>query len=156
VGRITGFGEPPLGFNTGSTSASEWPAYWALSIIEGTPKDPRRPPFLGGDNWRYQRAFDDGRGGAVIDFVVYTDTEQVGIRIQTFRFHYEVDARKQASDTAQADYLGRFFRIEDVKEGDLIGDLTGASAIRAMKGAVLGINALNPLKAGLTQQIRSG
>jgi hypothetical protein len=156
--RTGGPGEPPPGFVTSSTSASEWDCYWALAQVTGTPKDPRIPTsgglYLGGDNWRYQKPYGDGRGAAIIDFVVYTETEVAAIRIQTFAYHFKTDAFKQATDLAQAQFLGRFFRVVDIMEEDLIRDESGQAAVRAVRAAITEQVALPPLRAGTTQDVR--
>lgn len=156
--RKGGPGEPPPGFVRGSTSKSEWICYWALAKVLGTPRDPRVPNeqglFLGGDNWRYQKPFGDGRGSAVIDFLVFLEDGNIALRIQTFAYHFKTDARKQASDQAQFVHLGRFFRVVDLNEDALIRDETGQGAILAVRAALTGGIDLNPLNAGTVQDVR--
>ncbi|HSE46440.1 MAG TPA: hypothetical protein VLA89_14030 [Gemmatimonadales bacterium] len=146
--QMGGPGEPPPGFVTASTSRSEWAFYWAAAIATGTPRDPREPPFTGGDWWVYQRPFDQGRGSAVIDFVFFTAEGKLAIRIQTYQYHFHTDAFKQAVDRLQAQYLGRFFKVIDVNEEDLIRDKSGQEAVKTVKSLLAGYVFLDPLKAG--------
>jgi hypothetical protein len=153
-----GPGEPPPGFISSSTSAPEWIFYWAAAKVTGSPKDPRQPSpyggFIGGDNWRYQKPYGDGKSSAIIDFVFYTDSGLIAVRIQTYQFHEHVNAFKQATDMLQYEYLGRFFKVVDVRENDLTQDKTGQSAIMAVKRVLSGQETLPPLKAGTSYNAR--
>lgn len=146
-----GPGEPPPGFVSPTTSASEWVEYWALSKVFNDPRDPRVPPFFGGRDWGYQLDYQGGRhvpGGAVVDFVVYLPGEIVGIRLQTDRFHLTAGPVKNAYDDAQRQSLSRFMRIIDLYEGDVIRDTSGEGAVRLTVEALGGRERINPQRAG--------
>ena len=56
-GHTGGPGDPPPGFVTIKTTATEWPIYWALAKVLGTPAADkiRTGPFRGGPpRWIYQ------------------------------------------------------------------------------------------------------
>jgi hypothetical protein len=55
---VGGPGEPPEGFVTAHQSALEWDVYWGFARVTRSPRDPRKPPFVGGDTWSYQKAVD--------------------------------------------------------------------------------------------------
>lgn len=146
IGRITaqasGPGEPPEGFVGGTTSKSEWYIYWALEKLLGQE----------GINWTFQASRFGGRrrlGGAVVDFILFFSTLQVGVRIQTYRFHMNVDPRKQSSDTEQLINLSaRDTVIIDVFESDYINDTTGQASIKVMLEVINLRQRPNPLAIG--------
>lgn len=138
--RIVGPGEAPTGFVGATTSKSEWIIYWALAKVLGDPPDPRRPPYFGGRDWGYQiaalGAFTRQLGSAVIDFVVFRPEEQIGIRIQTSRFHDAAGPTQQGYDALQVVALGRRYRVIDIFEQDFIDDPTGQAAVVVVKEAL--------------------
>lgn len=165
--RLGGPGSPPAGFVGATTSASEWVVYWALAKALGTPADPRQPPFLGGEGWTYQAPYNGGNdvlGGSIIDFVVYAGAsrndpllpfEDVGIRVQTERFHVFASAGTQAADLDLKVGLSHVLRVADVYEQDFIGDRSGQAAIILVKRAMAGIEAINPITGGTARRVRA-
>lgn len=151
----SGPGEPPPGFVTATTSASEWFCYWAIAKVLKFPKDPRQGPFTGWPGlWAYQWDVEGGRaqrGGQVADFVIMPGNVVDGeilIRLQTDRYHVHTDYRKQATDAILQTRLARFGRVVDVYEEDVILDKTGQAAVLEMKRALFGGRSDNPLRAG--------
>lgn len=137
---ITGPGEPPQGFVVGQTSKDEWMYYWGMAKKTGTPKDPRVPPFTGGETWVYQKPFEGGRrkGGAVIDFIYTGGFPYVAIRIVTERYHIFTDAQQIAIDAIQKERLSSEYIVIDSYSQDWLWDETGeavcADVARAIKG----------------------
>ena len=152
VDRVQGPGEPPPGFLYARNSVSEWVIYWALAVIFNNPTDPRVGPFLGGwPEWTYQSGQGQGAGSAVVDFVVYRPGfggRNVGLRIQTERFHIFSSAMKQFTDLMQRENLERSMDIVDIYEQDYLNDPSGAAAIKLCKAACGLIEAGNPLVTG--------
>lgn len=162
--RTSGPGDPPLGFVTGTTSASEWKLlYWPLAEIFNDPPDPREPPYYGGrgGTWEYQSNQLGGRsgpGGAVVDAVVYTATGAIGLRLQTERFHTFASAKIQGNDARQKIDLMRagYLTVIDLFEQDMIEDSTGETAIRIIRDA-LGLNQRpDPLYNGSARRSTAG
>lgn len=140
---VGGPGEPPAGFVGGTTSATEWYFYWACEKILGPE----------GIRWDFQSSQMGGRhqaGGAVVDFVIMQNRGlRVGVRIQTYRFHQNVDSFKQAYDIAQFRALyGPDFIIIDVFEDQYINDQTGQAAIVAVLEVINNKQRPNPLANG--------
>lgn len=140
----SGPGDPPPDFIGGTNSLSEWMFYWACEQVLGQE----------GYRWTYQAARLGGRreaGGAVVDFVIIQNVgRQVGVRIQTYRFHQNVDAAKQASDVAQLLALSDFdFIVIDVFEDQFIYDDTGRAAIDLVIEVMNERQRINPLANGL-------
>jgi hypothetical protein len=155
--QSVGPGDPPGGFVTGTTSASEWPPYWALAKIFNDPPDPRQPPFQGGQVWGYQVSLDGGRstrGGSVADYVVWLPSQPVVIRLVTERFHLATNALKKAADRRQAMNLERFARVADLYEQDIIADQTGEAVIRHIVELLGGRERINPATAGTFRRVR--
>jgi hypothetical protein len=129
---VTGPGQPPPGFVTGTTSSVEWVFYWALFKALAPDRDPRQPPFFGADGlFRYQKAFDQGRqiGGQVIDFVVFPNQKsrfQIAIRLQTVQFHQNAPQRQQSMDQMRKVRLASFMGIVDVWDYELLEENGGA------------------------------
>jgi len=150
---IGGPGDPPPGFLTGQNSLDEWWWYWASAKVFDDPKDPRQPPFFGGEQWGYQIArmggFVRALGSAVVDFVYYQDATVLGVRIQTERFHQFTDASKQGYDVLQRAMLeGDFMRVVDVYDEEFLGDPSGQRAVLAVKRVLNRIERVNPVVAG--------
>jgi hypothetical protein len=140
---IGGPGEPPAGWVGGTTSVSEWYLYWAFEKILGPE----------GADWQYQSSWLGGRqmrGGAVVDYVVRQKSgRRVGVRLQTYRFHFNVDAAEQASDVEQALALSELdFIVIDVFEDQVINDPTGQAAIMAVLEIINERQRPNPLSTG--------
>jgi hypothetical protein len=144
--HASGPGHPPPGFIGGTNSISEWYIYWALEKILGPE----------GHGWTYQSSYLGGRrmrGGAVVDFVVFTPRYNIGLRIQTFYFHLAAGSYKQANDYEQRINLEQQeLRIIDIYEQDFIGDRTGQSAIKVVLMALNGQEAPNPRTYGIVRE----
>lgn len=161
--RMSGPGEPPPGFVTPTTSATEWIVYWAISKVLKFPKNPRQGPFTGWPGlWSYQTPFEGGRairGGQVIDFIIESPSTNYGtvaIRVQTERYHLFTDERKRAKEVILQARVGRHVRIEDIFEQDIVGKgkEDGQAAVLDIKRILYGGSVSNPLKAGSARRIR--
>jgi hypothetical protein len=144
--RFKGFkggpGEPPAGFVTGQTSASEWVIYWAMAKVFGEPQDPRQGPFFGFPGvWGYQVGGRE-QGQAVIDFVVYPNRRsrnlRYGFRVQTEYFHNYADSKTQAYDLMQLWHLSDYNVVVDLYDYEFMYDLRGSAAIILIKRALNG------------------
>lgn len=142
-----GPGLAPEGFVGGTTSQTEWYVYWALEQIRGPEGEVGR--------WDYQSSMLGGRhmvGGAVIDFVLYEDDYQIGLRIQTFYFHLASPqgSYKQSSDLEQKIRLndGTDLYVVDIYEQDYIHDESGEAVKREVIRAMSLIEEYNPRSAG--------
>jgi hypothetical protein len=162
VKRTGGPGEPPPGFVTAQTSASEWHLYWAFARVFDDPEDPRKPSPLtgqwdGGRDWAYQNPFSGGRrtGGQVSDFVAYLGGAAVVVRLQSLQFHVFADARQQARDDLLKLDIAEAYTVVDIFEQDFIADATGQAAIVLVKDALRGIEATSPLAAGTGREARA-
>lgn len=156
----TGPREPPPGFVTATTSATEWNIYWALSQIYGDPKDPRKGPFFGAKLfWGYQIGLDGSRsaGGAVVDFLIYNapNGRRLGIRVQTQYFHLGSGSGKIASDAAQLASLQRYIDVYDLYDTEVLNDRTGQKSIVATKLALSMIRQPDPIFSGTAPANRS-
>ena len=129
--------------SSGTTSDSEGILYWALEKLLGPE----------GVNWVYQESRLGGRhllGGAVVDFIIYLANLSVGVRVQTYRFHFNVDPAKQAGDVAQMLALSDPSTvILDVYEQQYINDSTGQAAIQLMLEVMNQQWRPNPLGTGM-------
>lgn len=156
----TGPGEPPPGFLNQWNSKSEWRYYWALCKHLDSPKDCRRGPFVGGNNWSYQTndPIFGGRvvGGQVLDFVVTQGRMTTGLRIQTERYHVMASATQQAKDLFQKVNIKSVDRVIDLFDQYSIGDPTGQATIVQVARALKGIADPDPLRLGTAQRIRPG
>lgn len=154
--EVGGPGAPPPGFVVGQTSADEWIFYWAMAKVTGTPKDPRMPPFFGGDDWIYQKAVDGGRkkGGAVLDFYYTGSTPPIGIRIQTERYHIFTTGRKQAYDALQKQEVSQNYVVVDVFSQDYLADPSGNTACKIAAQAIKGEGRVDVLGTGRGMRVR--
>lgn len=160
--RILGIGQdvPNVGggpeaflrtFNEGgATSQSEGYIYWALLQVRGPEGDEGR--------WDYQSSTLGGRhvaGGAVIDFTMYENDYEIGIRIQTFYFHLASPegSYKQADDLEQKVRLqdGTDIYVVDVYEQNYIHDPSGRAAIQQIVEAMSLVEEYNPRSSGLVR-----
>lgn len=154
-----GPGEPPPGFLTAWTSASEWRYYWAIAKIMDDPPNPRQPPFAGGREWKYQ--WEDPAfgarvpGGQVMDFAVEWADEVVGLRIQTERYHVMAGANQQARDAFLKMHILVVDRVMDLFDQVSIHDLSGAATVAQVKRALRGEVEVDPIKAGTAQRVRA-
>jgi hypothetical protein len=93
------------------------------------------------------------RGGAVVDFVIFTPRYNIGIRIQSFFFHLAAGAEKQSSDFSQRVNLEAYgLQVVDVYEQDFIHDLTGNAARRLIRMALAGQEMPNPRAYGILRE----
>jgi hypothetical protein len=158
---VGGPGDPPPGFVIGTTSITEWWAYWALfkvmKTLYGFSKNPRDEPFDGFPPYfGYQVDFVGGRqrGGAVVDFTVNHLGQALLIRVVTDRYHIRTTAEKLASDEAQFRTLNRLGRkVIDVLESDIMNDRSGNGAVKAMWRAVQGTHVQHPSFTGHWRRI---
>jgi hypothetical protein len=154
------FTNPPLGFlDDPHVSATEWMCYLALAFHTGQPKDPWKPPFVGAPPyWVYQKAEEGGRvpGGSVSDFVILDNKgiADIGIRVETERWHIWTTAQQQAKDLYINQHLKTVSRIMRVWDQHFIGDPTGESVMRVMALALRGIELPSPIALGTAQRIR--
>ncbi len=157
-GRITGGpGTPPVGFVTPHTSATEWIVYWALARVLGTPQNPRKPPFIGGTNWQYQKASGGGRrvrGGQVLDFVVFSGIKSIGIRVETERYHIFTSATIQANDFYLRTHAVGVDDVVSIFDQDFIGDPSGRAACAVVARAIKGEQDPNPIRFGTARRVR--
>lgn len=154
---VIGPGDPPPGFVTATTSLSEWVWYWASSKVYNDPKDPRQPPYWGGEKWGYQIAQAGGRSvlfGAVVDFVYYLPGRTVGLRVQTARFHEEAGPEKRLTDAVQRMNLSRWMTVLDVYEQDFLADRTGQAACALLVKTLGGRKNFRPSAIGTYRQVR--
>lgn len=148
-----GPGDPPPGFNGPTTSAHEWPWYWASKKVFDPQDDPRRPPFSGGRGWDYQNPYHSfGILQSVLDFVYYLPGEIVGVRIQTPFFHRGPE--KDSYDAAQSRNLSRMVVVKDVYSQDFVQDRTGEAAIRLLLDTLGGRDRTNPMTQGSYYVVR--
>jgi hypothetical protein len=154
---IGGPGQPPPDFKTAHNSLDEWVVYWACSKVRGTPRDPRRPPYLGGDDWQYQQpespteiGLGVGRvpGGSVSDFVFLpaTGTRVIVMRVQTDRFHINAGSNTQMRDLFIRDHLRGVEKVIDIYSSDFMHDLSGDAACRRVAMAAKGIEMPSPIR----------
>jgi hypothetical protein len=155
------FMNPPLGFlDSPHVSTVEWMCYLALALETGYPANPFLPPFIGGPPlWVYQKIEQGGRvpGGSVSDFVVlnYNGTAQIGIRVETERFHIWTDAAQQKKDLYINAHLRTVNKIVRVFDQHFIDDPTGEKVCRVMALAMKGIEMPNPIYFGTAQRVRA-
>lgn len=152
---------PPPGFLTFTNSRTEWTAFVAIWKVLGIKGDPRRGPFTGVPGYFiYQTPLEGGRavrGGQVVDFIIEGVTLEAGevmIRITTEHYHQLTDFEKHAQDEALRNRLGRYGRVVDVFEQDLMRDPTGQGACITMKQAIFGGTPSNPLRSGSAQRLK--
>lgn len=153
-------GEPPPGFVTPKTSATEWPPYWGLARIFGTPKADRvrTGPFIGGPPiWTYQAYVDANAGkSANIDFVVwnpYPRGTPIAIRIQTEFFHNFARNDTQVFDILHKERLSRGFAVVDIYDFDYMRDGTGQAIIVLLKDALGMIERPSAIRTGRVQRV---
>ncbi len=156
---VSAFMTPPEGFLTAHTSAVEWMCYLALALITKKPNNPFQRPFVGGPPlWVYQKAEEGGRvpGGSVSDFVVLNlnGTAQIGIRVETERFHIWTDAKQQQKDIYISAHLQTITKIVRVYDQHFIDDPTGEKVSWVMALAMRGIELSNPIFFGTAARVR--
>ncbi len=155
-----GPGPPPAGFVGGTTSATEWVVYWAMSKVFGLPQNPRIGPFFGEPSlWGFQVGSRQ-LGGAVIDFVVYPNKRSFGLRyafrIQTERFHNYASSETQAYDLLQSWRLSEYNVVVDLYDYEFLDDPTGGQCIVLIKRALAGELWSPPGNTGIAMRVRPG
>lgn len=126
---VGGPGQPPSGFLTGNNSPLEWPIMWACEKVLGSK--------AGEGDWDYQtRISPQLPGGIKPDFVIYDDPPLV-LRVQSDRYHINVNSWKAAYDLEQRLALERLgYHVIDVFPQyyviDNMGPKTGAAAIQTV------------------------
>lgn len=145
----TGPGLPPPGFVGAHTSGSEWPWYWGSMKILDPLRDPRKGPFFGGRNWKYQ-AVEYGAAIriAAVDFIYYLPGQMIGVRIQTDRYHLAAGVQKQGYDDVQRQHLSRLITVKDVFERDYIADRSGEAVCRLIIDTLGGRDHIDPITSG--------
>jgi hypothetical protein len=156
-----GPGDPPEEFlsNVYHGSASEWRFYWALAKVLGSPKDPRQGPYVGGDNWGYQKAADGAHvraiGSQVLDFVVDMNGTRIGLRIQTERWHVMASSTVQVKDKLLRTNTKGVDIIIDLFDQWSIADSSGKAVIDQIIRALKGIPDVDPITNGTARQVRT-
>ena len=153
------FLHPPDGFVMAHTSLPEWMAYLAFSMETGYPSNPWQGPFIGGPPvWVYQKAEDGGRvpGGSVSDFVIlnWQGQANIGVRIETERFHIWTDAAQQAKDFTISTHLRRLSKVIRIYDQDFIDDPSGGKICALVALALKGQEKANPIYFGTAQRVR--
>jgi hypothetical protein len=154
------FINPPDFFTTDPhVSKTEWMCYLALAILTGFPKDPYKPPYVGGPpRWVYQKAEQGGRvpGGSVSDFVVLNEqgTASIGIRVETERFHIWTDGAQQQKDLYINAHLHTVNKIVRVWDQHFVDDESGEKVCAVMALALRGIELPSPIFFGTAQRVR--
>ena len=160
--HIGGPGDPPPGFVTIKTTATEWPIYWALAKVFGAPKADRVRigPFRGGPPyWEYQAYLDlGGLKKSNYDFVVWRGSSlgsPVAIRIQTEWQHNFTTNAKHVYDKLHRARAEENFDVVDIYDYLFLDDPTGRAAILAVKYACQLIEPPSPIYTRAVRRIRS-
>lgn len=153
---VGGPGNPPEGFVGVWTSIPEWYVYWALCRLTEPQKDPRKPPFWGGERFRYQKEEEGGRvpGGSVTDFAVSTPGGWIGIRLETERWHIWTTADQQMKDYQIKTHLRAMKKVISIYDQHFLFDPSGQAVIRVVSLALKEIELPNPIRWGNAQRIR--
>lgn len=162
---IGGPGQPPEGFLTAHNSIDEWVVYWACAKVRGTPQNPRQGPFLGGEDWQYQKpespteiGLGVGRvtGGSVSDFVFIGPTgRNIVMRLQTDRWHINAGSIVQMRDLFIRDHLRGVEKVIDIYSSDFMHDPSGDAACRMVALAAKGIEMPSPIRYRTAIRTRS-
>lgn len=154
--------QPPPGFVTQQTTASEWVWYWASMKVLDPARDPRVPPFYGGSSWAYQsqqlpqiahiyaKALSTN-----VDFLYQLSYPPLAVRLQSFRYHLATTSLKQQYDLAQLKRELGVFDVVDIYEQDFLEDTTGQAAIVLLKQTLGLIPTGNPLDSSTIRVIRN-
>lgn len=161
-GHTGGPGDPPPGFVTIKTTATEWPIYWALAKVLGTPAADkiRTGPFRGGPPaWQYQNYLDlGGLKSSNFDFVVWQTnpyTSPVAIRVQTEFFHSFTTNAKHQYDVLHRLRAEENFDVVDIWDYLYLGDESGQAAILAVKNALQLIEPPSPIYSHAVRRTNS-
>lgn len=157
-----GPGDPPPGFVTIKTTATEWPIYWALSKVFDEPSADRvrRGPFRGGPPfWEYQAYLDlGGMASTNYDFMVWQPNpygQPVAIRIQTEGFHNFVPNAKHIYDKLHRSRGEERFDVVDIYDYMYLSDPSGQAAIMVVKYALHLIEPPDPIYLHSVQRTKS-
>lgn len=138
---VGGMGPPPDNFLTGNNSPEEWAIFWACEKLMGPP----------GERWQYQGKVNAQMpGGIKPDFVIYQEPRNIIIRVQSERYHQQVDSWKAAYDVEQRLALERNFMntVIDVFPEyymlDDFGPLTAKASIATVQEAMQGRQRADP------------
>lgn len=160
----TGPGLPPEGFLTAHNSTEEWWVYWAIATLKKDPPNPRVPPFIGGEDWSYQRpesptefGIERGRvaGGSVSDFVVNIHTKPTIIRLQTELYHVFASPQIQERDLTINVNLRGVEDVIDIFSQDWLHDETGQAVCKVVALALKGIEYIPPMGARSAVRVRN-
>lgn len=161
-GHTGGPGDPPPGFVTIKTTATEWPIYWALARVFNSPEAHaiRSGPFRGGPPyWEYQNYLDvGGLKNSNFDFVIWQPnpySQPVAIRIQTEFFHSFTTNAKHQYDVLHRLRAEDNFDVVDIWDYLYLGDESGAAAILAVKYAMQLIEPPSPIYTHAVQRTKS-
>jgi len=158
--QSSAFMNPPPGFVGEWNSKSEWFVYLGLWYVLDEAGDPRQPPFDGGYRFTYQVPIFGGRsilGGQVIDFIVtLRDGSQVGMYLQSDRWHLQGGAEKESSDLGAMLGATALMRVAPILEGDIIRDPSGEACCRTLVGALGGRASIGPTNTGTFIASRAG
>ena len=161
-GHTGGPGDPPPGFVTIKTTATEWPIYWALAKVLGTPAADkiRVGPFRGGPPaWQYQNYLDlGGLKSSNFDFVVWQTnpyTSPVAIRVQTEFFHSFTTNAKHQYDVLHRLRAEENFDVVDIYDSYFMEDPSGQAAILLVKMALQLIEPPNPIYTHAIRRVNS-
>lgn len=157
-----GPGDPPPGFVTIKTTATEWPIYWALSRVFGRPAADkvRTAPFYGGPpNWEYQAYADvGGIKDTNYDFMIWQPNpyaQPVAIRIQTEGFHAFTHNAKHVYDKLHRSRGEKFFDVVDIYDSFYLSDASGQAAILCVKLALQLIEPPSPIYSHAVKRVNS-
>ena len=161
-GHTGGPGDPPPGFVTIKTTATEWPIYWALAKVFGTPAADkiRVGPFRGGPPaWIYQSYVDlGGLKSTNYDFLVLQPnpySQPVAIRIQTEGYHSFVPNAKHQYDVFHRARGEERFDVVDIYDSYYLSDPSGQAAILLVKMALQLIEPPNPIYTHAIRRAKS-
>jgi hypothetical protein len=156
-----GPGDPPAGFVTVKTTATEWPVYWGLAKIFGAPAADqiRTGPFRGGPPfWEYQAYLDlGGIKKSNYDFIIWQPNvygAPVVIRVQTEWQHSFTNSAKHRYDAFHRARAEENFDVVDLYDYLFLGDESGQAVIQLLKSALQLIEPPNPIYAHSVQRVR--
>jgi hypothetical protein len=154
------FMNPPNGFVGEWNSLSEWFVYLGLWFVLGEEGDPMSPPFDGGYRFTYQVPAFGGRsnlGGQVIDFVVtLRDGQQIGMYVQSDRWHLMGGPEKEAQDLSAQLRATSIMRVAPILETDFLRDPTGEACCRTLVRVLGGRQFIGPTNTGTFITSRAG
>lgn len=159
VDQLNDWFDPPAAFLDPKLhgSSEEWPIYKALMLILDPGRDPRKPPYQGGNGWAYQKMIDGGRipGGQVVDFIVDQGNRTLGLRVQTERYHVMASPDKIAFDAYLKQHLSAIDLVIDIFSQYYIEDRSGKAAMYQVREALKGNQQPNPGAFGIARQART-